>query len=368
MRTKKKLSLILIVAISILFSACMGNRTEIDDNSMIMQRSFSPVTTTNTIAVLNHHMLYQTMDMGSSSFYIFDLLKNTTTRIATISNYVMDSGSTVIIGDTVYFYITESNAEDQLQNVLYCINCSDLSMKRLYEDGACAPLISLYQSPFGILALKATDSNTYFDLYNESMQIPTVVLEAPQGETFVTAAVSNNILFVFAFSGNSDEGYSYFIRKYTLDGYEPIGIIMLENIQQYISQARIAEMAILGDYLFLNNYSNMGLISSINKDGTVSTLHEMPDIAILDSETENETTIFYVRQTNKYYVFNTVSGDLQQSELIMDGEYLIRSMFADSDRVVVKTKPNYESKSDGYSEEIYVYEYSNLTSSSNTLD
>lgn len=362
MKTRKAFSLVLIVAMSMLFTACTENGDNFDSTNVIMQKSFSPVTTTNTIAIVDNQMLYQTLDMGSSTFYIFDLLENTTTEIATISNYVMDSGSAVIIGNAVYFYITESDIEGQLQNTLYRISYSDLSMERLCEDRTCSPLISLYQSPLGILALKTTDSTTYFDLYNESMQIPDVVLEAPQGETFVTATISDDILFVFAYSGNSSMGYNYFIRKYTLDGYEPVGTITLDNIEQYIAQARIAEMVVLDDYLFLNNLSNTGLISSINKDGTVSVFHKMPDIAILSSESESKTALFYVRQSNNYYVFDTNSGDLQLLELNIDSGYLIRSMFADGENVVVKTRPSYENKSDGYSEEIYVYEYSKLTS------
>ena len=139
-----------------------------------------------------------------------------------------------------------------------------------------------------------------------------------------------------------------------------MGVISLDNIEKYIVQARIAEMDVLGDYLFLNNYSNAGLISVINEDGSVSSQHEISNIARLPSDIYTRNALFYVRQSNTYYVFDTISGDLQQMELSIDNGYLIRSMFADGNNVVVKTRINYENKMEEYNEEIYVFEYNDL--------
>lgn len=360
MKANKKLLISCMIVLSLFLASCAATGANSNDTSAVMQLTFSPDSTTNTIAIVDNKMLYQTIDMNSSTFYVLDLLENKTTEITTLSNYVMDSGSAVVSGDLVYKYITVADDNGQPQNELYRISCSDFSMERIFVDKECAPLISLYQVPSGLLALKISDSKTYFDLFAESNQSSDVVLEAPKGESFVTATVSDNTLFVFAYAEDSNGGYDYFIRKYTVDGYNEMGIISLDNIEKYITQARIAEMDVLGDFLFLNNYSNIGLISSINEDGSVSACHEISSIARFPSDAKNQNALFYVRQSDTYYVFDTVSGDLQQMELSVDNGYLIRSMFADGENVVVKTRISRESKMEEYNEEIYVFEYTDL--------
>lgn len=360
MNTSRKLLISCIIVLTFFLASCAAPGANSNDTSAIMQKTFSPTSTTNTIAIVDNKMFYQTIDINSSTFCALDLVNGKTTAITTLSNYVMDSGSAVVSGDSVYKYITVADDNGYPQNELYHISCSDFSMERIFVDKECAPLISLYQVPVGLLALKISDSKTYFDLFTESNQSSNVVLEAPKSETFVTATVSDDTLFVFAYAQDSNGGYDYFIRKYTLDGYDEMGVISLDNIEKYIVQARIAEMDVLGDYLFLNNYSNAGLISVINEDGSVSSQHEISNIARLPSDIDTRNALFYVRQSNTYYVFDTISGDLQQMELSIDNGYLIRSMFADGNNVVVKTRINYENKMEEYNEEIYVFEYNDL--------
>lgn len=360
MKAKRVFSIFGIVAMLFFLVACSATGSTSDKTQAIIQRSFSPDSATNTIAIIENKMLYQSIDTGSTTFFVLDLHNNETTKIGTISNYVMDNGAVVVIGDSVYTYITISDEEGQTQNVLYRLCYSDMSMEQLYVDKVCAPLISLYRVPSGFLALKVSDSKTYFDHFNESNHSSNTVLEAPKGETFVTATVSDDTLFVFAYAQNSTGGYDYFIRKYSLDGYNALGVISLDNIEEYIAQARISEMDIWGDYLFLNNYSNTGLISIIAEDGSVSAQHKISNVAKLTLDAEDRDSLFYVRQSSTYYVFNAISGDLQQMELSVDDGYLIRSMFADGENVVVKTRINRESKKDEYKEEIYVFEYNDL--------
>lgn len=360
MKAKRVFSIVGVVAMLFFLVACSATGSTSDKTPAIIQKSFSPDSATNTIAIMENKMLYQSVDTGSTTFFVLDLNNNETKEIGTISNYVMDNGAVAVIGDSVYAYITISGEDEQMQNVLYRICYSDLSMEQIFVDKVCAPLISLYRVPSGFLALKVSDSKTYFDLFNKSNQSSNTVLEAPKGETFVTATVSGDTLFVFAYAQDSNGGYDYFVRKYSLDGYNALGVVSLDNIEDYITQARISEMDILGDYLFLNNYSNAGLLSIINEDGSVSARHEISNVARLTSSAEDRNSLFYVRQSSTYYVFDSISGDLQQMDLSIDDGYLIRSMFADGENVVVKTRINRESKRDEYNEEIYVFEYDAL--------
>ena len=359
---KRLATLVLILSCVLVLIGCTNEQGGLVKEA-IMQRTFSPNNTTNTIAVNDNKMLYQTIDMGSSTFFVYDLEDGKESEIATLSNYVMDSGSAVIIGDTVYEYITVVNQEGQKQNELFAINCSDMTMESISIDIKSAPIISLYRISSGILALKTTDSGTHFELINVNTKTTNIVLEAPEGETFVTASIYDDHLFVFAYSGNSDNGYSYFIREYDTEEYAGIATVSLDNIEPYISQTRIAEMGFFGEYLFLNNYSNIGLIASVNEDGTVSSLYEIQNAAYLSSNTGSGKEIFYVRQSNTYYVFNVDKGDLQHRELNFGKKLTIRSMFFDGENIIVKTKENKENKSNTYREEIYVFDQKALLNS-----
>ena len=358
------LTIVLVIFVAIFAVLIFGINSEINEESpqALTQITFTPKTTTNTISVVNNQILYQTVEISSSTFYNLDLVKGKSIEIGTITNYIMDSGSSVLIGDSIYSYITTSDETGKPQNELYRISYSNLDMEKLSTDKKSAPIISLYQTPTEILALKTDGEKTYFEKIDVGNGDAKETLVSPIGETFVTASISDNTLFVFAYSIDSNGDYQYFIRKYNLNGYKDVGIIKLDNIREYISQARIAEMEIIGDYIYLINYSGVGIILETNKDNTVSKKYEISDLTYLTSDENSGTSLFYVRKTNTYHIFNDKNGELKERQLAFKSGYTVRTMFSDGENVVVKTKANTENKLDKYKEEIYVFRYDDLIS------
>ena len=358
------LTIILVIVVAVFAALIFGTNlgSNEDNPQTLKQISFSPKTTTNTISVVDNQMLYQSIEIDSSTFSILDLATGKTIDIGTIANYIMDSGSSVVIEDSIYTYITTSDENRKPQNDLYRIEHSNLELEKISTDKKSAPIISLYQTPTEILALKTDGTKTYFEKIDVRNGDAEEILVSPSGETFVTADVVDATLFVFAYSTDSNGDYQYFIRKYTLNGYKEVGLIKLDNIKEYISKARIADMEIMGNYFYLINYSGIGIIGEINDDDTVSKTHEISDLTYLTSDEDSGTSLFYVRKTNTYYIFDNGKGELTGRELTFKNGYTIRTMFSDDENVVVKTKADTENKIDRYHEEIYVFRYDDLIS------
>ena len=354
--------LVIIVAVfaALIFGTNLGSNE--DNPQTLKQISFSPKTTTNTISVVDNQMLYQSIEIDSSTFSILDLATGKTIDIGTIANYIMDSGSSVVIEDSIYTYITTSDENRKPQNDLYRIEHSNLELEKISTDKKSAPIISLYQTPTEILALKTDGTKTYFEKIDVRNGGAEEILVSQSGETFVTADIVNTTLFVFAYSTDSMGDYQYFVREYSLDKYEEIGLITLDNIKEYISKARIADMEIIGNYLYLINYSGIGILGEINEDNTVSKTHEISELTYLTSDEDSRTSLFYVRKTNTYYIFDNGNGELTKRNLTFKNGYTIRTMLSDDENVVVKTKADTENKIDRYHEEIYVFRYDDLIS------
>ena len=134
-------------------------------------------------------MLYQTVEIGSSTLSILDLATGKTIDIGTITNYIMDSGSSVVVDDSIYAYITTSDENGKPQNDFYRIGYSNLALEKISTDKKSAPIISLYQTPTEILALKTDGTKTYFEKIDVRNGDAEEILVSPSGETFVTADV-----------------------------------------------------------------------------------------------------------------------------------------------------------------------------------
>ena len=105
------LTIILVIVVAVFAALIFGTNlgSNEDNPQTLKQISFSPKTTTNTISVVDNQMLYQSIEIDSSTFSILDLATGKTIDIGTIANYIMDSGSSVVMGQQASQHGRERN-------------------------------------------------------------------------------------------------------------------------------------------------------------------------------------------------------------------------------------------------------------------
>ena len=303
----------------------------------------------STIAVVDDSVIYQTIESGKTTYYTLDVPTNRTIELGTISNFVMDAGAAALFNDAIYFYVTVGADNGNLCNILYSLDLTKSEIVKISEDSVSAPLISIYSVPQGVLALKIQNLNTYF--------------EPDPGETFVIADVSEDYLFVFTYKESLEQAgtYDYYLKRYSLADYTEDGVIKLESIKSYIEESRIGKMELIGNFVFFENYSNIGLVCKITNNNVIRILEE-ENLTLARSLEGNVTTceVFYIRRSNEVLLLDLDSGEMRSFALFLPNDENIQTILSNLEKVIVKAKKYTDSKKNDIAESVYLYEYSDF--------
>lgn len=359
----------------VVFLASCSSREQggIDDSAYEYQRDLlqSRDELISTVAFIKDSMIYQTIGNGETSYYSLDIPNDELIELGTVSDFVMDTGASVLFDDDIYFYVTVDDG-DTKKNVLYFTDSDGSEIVKLSEDSDCSPLLSLYSVPQGVLALKLSDSRSWFELVvSENGACDDVILEAASNETFVIADVAGDYLFVLTYRNNnfSEEGYEYYIRKYLIKDFSEAEVISLQPIAAYMSESRIGTMKIIGNYVFFENYSNIGTLCEIFGE-TVEKIIQEEDFVYADGLANNADTydIFYTRRTNEAYLFDHTAGEILPFTLALPDDYSIQIIFSGEDCILVKAKKYDISNRETACEKIYLYDYSAFVEMASTAN
>lgn len=315
----------------------------------------------SAMGLVDGSLLYQVLDTDKSSYYLLDIASGSVRELGAVTDFALDTGAEAYFGGSLYFYVTVQETDGSLCNVLYAWEKDASEIVKVSEDRSSAPLLSLYAVPEGVLALKVNEEgNTCFEMVvSGEGPCSTVLLEAPPEEAYVIADVFEDHLYVFAYelSALSPESYRYFIRKISLRDYSEAAVIDLEAVRPYIEESRIGRMEIFGDYLFFENYSNIGLICRIQGDG-VTKIAEEADLvqAKTFSGREESREFFYIRRTGDLFLFDRAAGELKPISLTLPNEEKIQVVFSDGNRVSIKAKTYSGLRITRPTEKVYTYE------------
>jgi hypothetical protein len=113
--------------------------------------------------------------------------------------------------------------------------------------------------------------------------------------------------------------------------------INIDDVSEYIRRSRPNEIAIFGDYIYMRNYSDDGLIGKIENNSVKSLIQERGlEVALnrADDQTRDK-QLFYIRRSCNYFVLDIPSGTL--SEKVFDTIENFSRLFvlANSDNVLV---------------------------------
>ena len=361
---KAKRGVFVLICLMLFLTSCSSVEQGNTDNSAYeYQRELSQSQNEliSTVAFVENTMIYQIIRDGETSYYSLDIPNDELDELGTVSNFIMDTGAVATFNGAVYFYVTVEDKGTR-KNVLYSTNNDGSGIVELSKDPNCSPMLSLYSVPQGILALKVNDSKSWFELVvSEYGVCNNIVLESTPDEAFLIADVAGDYLYVLTYktSNRNGETNKYYIRKYLLEDFSEAGIVSLQPISSYISDSRIGTMEIIGDYIFFENYSNIGALCKIS-NGDVEKIIEEEDFVYADGLIGNPDAydIFYIRRTNEAYLFNREEGEILPFTLELPDDFSIQIIFSGENGILVKAKKYDTSRWETTSEKVYLYDYS----------
>lgn len=359
MIVKKQYCAALIFMFVVTLSSCAYNGSINDLPTATLE--FNKASEYSTLALADGKMIYQTLE-NPTCFFALDIEQNSVVELGSVSDFILNGYSLVSDSGKLYTYITIADDNDEQKNVLYEIDYYSNTISPLISNQNSAPIIYVYKSPMGILQLKTPSSDssqTYFEVYEPQTGDSSVMLVAQENEIYIIASVNENSLFVFVALEMPDASYEFLIKEYDLKTYSLINTVELEGVHSYISKARIGKMEVFGDYIYMLNYSNEGIICKIT-DTTVASVLERENLECVwnqQHEIYSSERLFYVRNTAECFTLNLDTGEIKHVDSNLQSGYVIGSIFADGDDILLQAKILSDNKLIKTKTMIYLYDY-----------
>lgn len=364
MTTKRYCISFLLIFVFILASCSHGDR--FSEGTIIVDPEFTKESDYSIAALADGELIYQTLE-DPTCFFSLDVRQNSEVELGQVSNFILNGYSLVKDSGKLYTYIAVSEF-GAIKNVLYEIDYTNDTIRPLLSNQNSSPIIYLYKVPTGILQLKtplAGSSTTLFELYNLQTGTSTEVLVAPENEIYIVASIDDDSLFVLTAREMPDQIYKFTIDEYDLETYELINTIELSEIHSYLSNARIGKMEVFGDYIYLLNYSNEGIICKLSDNSVIPVLERtnLECVRNQQQKLHNPEMLFYIRNTNECFLFDLNTGETKEIEPKIENGYVISSIFSDGDDILLQAKKPSNNKLIEEKTIIYFYAYSSFITS-----
>ena len=360
---KKQVFRLIWLVIALILVLC-GCKTE-DEEQNAISIDFSDRSDCSVQAFLDEKIIYRMR--GSSQYYVLDPKTDTEKELGSISDFSIGSASFAVSSGKYYAEVTNSDRE----TILYEIDYKNYSITPVDTCYDISPLVYLYKVPDGILRLKTPSEEsgrtTFFDLFHPETGDTEVVLQASENDFYGNAAVYNNTLFVLTSHLRPNAHSEWVLQSYSLETYQLIDEIDLKAIESYLTQGRVAEMEVFGNYIYFANLSEQGIIAEI-ANGKVTPLVERQFLRAAkcfnQSEQQKE-RLFYIRTSDECFVLHFDTGEISSFNAKLHDGYDIQYVMIDGDKLLMSEEKISSSKFVNDKEILHVYDYHDFVNQKN---
>jgi hypothetical protein len=289
------------------------------------------------IALLDDTLIYSYFsDMGFNiGKYVSGIQKNE--DIGLIKNFHMSSGMPAVADEVVYLSVTLSGLEHILFR--FDTNSNTVSEIAICSDSEPLDAISVMDNNIFILSHNLTADGIYYSTiraYNDNSREVTVCLKQElknnSGKVIVAFACGKDRIYAFTENVSNDV-----VKKY-VDVYDSANFNLLTSLavdgspKMHNGNNGIAQMHILGDYLYCRDYSDYGTVYKIKDYNIVPVLESAKlRFAYNAKNSEDEVYLLFVRETSKYYMLNTKTDSWKEGEIPLGEQESIRNVISDGD-------------------------------------
>ena len=262
----------------------------------------------------NNHFIYYNLNNDTMSFYEFDMSTGKSQSIGNITPFISSNDSTVLLGDHLYFYAGTRSSEDTINTNFYEINLETRKLNKLFTERLGQIHIYLQKMEDQALTYKGTvDKNivtTFIDSYKPSTKKVKRLVSfqydnsTNQGEFLYNIAATTEAFYALVEKRTTNK-VSYSLKKYDKDGTYQQSYI-LKDFDELIKNSGIGTVKIMGDYVYIDNFSHQSLIGKITGDEVKPVVTCTGGIE-LATDNVNDATDYYLfeqRDTEHFYALD----------------------------------------------------------------
>ncbi len=294
-------------------------------------------------ALLDKDFIYLNLSEEGASYYRYHLLNHQKTLLGKIDNFYLATKSSALIDGKLYFYAAENDGTN-ISNTLFCIDCVKNELKAYRNQDDSLAGISTYKWNKDIITLKnRRDGNkitTYLDIFDTDLKTWTqknvhlVDMDTHTGSAIFALYADKDTLYVLHDDLNGKDNVLTTLRAYNGNMEEIRTIPVDDKLKDYIFSSRIQEIAIFGEYIYMNNLSNDALWGKILED-RIEPLMKKTDLALALNQQAPDVPFLYVRWSNQCYLPDEKTGDLFPIELSVGNGYVLRCVLADKEHILL---------------------------------
>lgn len=296
--------------------------------------------------LIDDSFIYLSVNEGAATYYRHYINDNKIITLGTIDNFLLSTKNTVLIDNVLYFYasVIESDTEDT-SNILFGIDLSRNKMNTYKNDDEALAGILTYQFDEDIITLKNIVDDgivtTYLDVFDINSKswrqenINVVNQETHEGSAIFGLYGNKESVYVLHDDWSGGKGnIKTTLKVYDTEMNEVQTVNLDNDLRDYILSSRIQEIAIFGEYIYIYNTSNNGLLGKIVENNIEPIIKER-NLELSMNQTSTNNPLFYVRRSNKCYLLDEETGNIDTLNLKIGNGYYIRCILTDEVNVLL---------------------------------
>ena len=352
---KRFVSVTLITVIFVVMLSCFASCGQDTKTSMVSydQASSYDLTTRigsafSYVAMVDGGVIYFTFSNNYTggydcTFYRYYIEEDRSVEIGKINDFVISGRSSALVNNILYFYVGVK-VKDAIVNNLYGINLTEDTMSVYTQDTYSQHAFTIFSYQDSLITLKGNDieyesnlsSSTFFETYDVADNTMETLIEKKmdyrkkQGKIFLSFCCDDAYIYALLYDAVSGSILNIYDNKFNL-----IKSINIDNIKD-ILQAPITEMAVMGEYIYIYNYSNQTVIGKL-LDNRIEPLLQDSNVELSNERSINDPNsyVFYKRLTNKCYVLDSKKGEITTIPLQIKNDFTITYALAEKDKMIV---------------------------------
>ncbi|MDR3149981.1 MAG: hypothetical protein LBT88_08250 [Oscillospiraceae bacterium] len=269
-----------------------------------------------------------------------------TIKLGTINPFIIGMGETAIVDNVLYFCVTSADEMGSENNNLYGIDLATNQLEVYYTDNEVIPIMEIFAYNNKLLFLKTKrngdDAHSYFEIFDPKdgsiKKVNEHIVNHPldTGSVIMTCFINGDTVYAWVDEYEEDGTRISTIRAYD-KSFRCIQTISLGEVSDYIKESRVDQIAVFGDYIYLHNLSGYNVVGKIEND-TIKAVLKKRDLMLRPNEKSGkmqDIQMFYVRQTNSYYILDIENDEITEKSLEPFEDYITRGAQINADTVLI---------------------------------
>lgn len=289
---------------------------------------------------------FMIMGEDATRYYRQYLYEDKLIEVGAIEPFYLSTRSVML--DKSIFISIATLENDRIKNSLYKIDIDKNELVRVSTDDTCRPdaYAFVYDNNIAILKYSFGEKifRSFIDVYNpETNQLLTEIITdrmdntASKGSTILQACSDNGYLYAFTRNKNGTPDVSEGKLVVYNQNFELVNTISISNIAEYIMGARVYQLSVKDNFVFLSNMSNDSVFGEIEQGNITPLLQEKN----LEIASMSPRMILYIRGTNQILQFDPMTRQFNKISVDIPNNYSIRTVLAHDNHLLVVLKSDY---------------------------